>query len=279
MSTTIKTILVYADRSGACGPFLIKAAAFAAGHDAHLVVLVVGLEPTSAYGGLPEIPFSSYFAEVTAVHEEVHRTSSWADENLSATGVSFDVRGIVVPHGTEGRAVARHARYADLTLVPRLGTDGSWHRIVDAALFESGHPVLLCPPKAALDPLGERVLIGWDARPEAARAVSDALGLISGASDIRAVTVSSRTGAHAHGEDPGTDLVAFLARHGLPVRVDAIPRDNRSVADAILRHAHSMGADLIVSGAYGHSRLSEIIIGGATRDLMRVTDRPLFMAH
>ncbi|MBJ3776595.1 universal stress protein [Acuticoccus mangrovi] len=275
----IKTILVLVAQGEEGGELLSEAAALAVAREAHLVALTVGLEPTPAYSGLPDIPMDGYFMDLETVRQELKDTVAWMNERLAPTGASFEVRGIIATAGAAGVAVARQARYADLVILPRADSDGNWHQLVDAALFESGRPVILWPRGASLDKIGARVLIAWDAGAEAARAVGGGLDIIAGAEDVRVVTIDPRVGADSHGEEPGADLATMLARHGLPVTVDAIPRENRSVAEAILHHAKGMGADVIVAGAYGHSRLGEIILGGPTRDLMDATDRPLLMAH
>ena len=274
-----KTILVYATKDDTGAELLREAAAFASARKAHLVVLAVGFEPMPLYGGPYDVPVEGYLRELQAARDEVRDTVAWANERLADSGASFEVRGVVASTGTAGAAIARQARYADIAVLPRDGADGNWHRLVYATLFESGRPVILWPRGASLERIGNRVAIGWDASREASRAVRDALDLLAGAKDIRIVALDPQVGIDGHGEDPGTDLATMLARHGLSVTVDAIPRQNRSVADAILSHAQAMDADLIVIGAYGHSRLSEIILGGVTRDLMEATERPLMMSH
>lgn len=275
----IKTILVQASKDDVGAELLAEAAAFAVARNLHMVALAVGLEPMPLYGGPYDVPVEGYLKELQAARDEVKATVEWTKERLASTGASFEVRGIVATESSAGGAIARQARYADLAILARDDAGGDWHRLVYAALFESGGPVILWPRGAKLEKIGARVVIGWDAGREATRAVRDALDLMTGAQDVRVVLVDPQVGADSHGEQPGADLAAMLARHGLPVTVDAIPRENRSVGEAILRHAQSVDADLIVIGAYGHSRLSEIILGGATRDLMQATKRPLMMSH
>ncbi|RAH99987.1 hypothetical protein DLJ53_19845 [Acuticoccus sediminis] len=275
----VKSILVHAEKSAAGAELLTEAAAFAQARDAHLVALTVGAQPTLAYAGLPDIPPDVYASDLAEAREEVKATMNFVTERLTATGVSFEVRGTVVPAGEAGRQFARQARYADISIFARSELDRDWHDLVDATLFESGRPLILCPEGASLSRIGTRVAIAWQPGAEASRAVHDAIDVIPKAEDVRIVTVDPRVGAGGHGEEPGTDLATALARHGLPVTVDSIPRDNRTVAQAIVHHAEGIDADLIVSGAYGHSRLTEIILGGVTRDLMEITDRPLLMAH
>lgn len=275
----IKTILVQAVEGEAGAELLAEAAALANAHSAHLVALVIGAEPVPSYAPLPDMPLDGYFEELQAVRQHVRETVEWVGERLTPTGISFEARGVACPTGVAGTTIARQARYADVTIVPRGDSRSNWQELYEAALFESGRPVILWPRGAKLEALGDRVAIGWDAGAEASRAVGDALALMSGASDVRVVVVDPRVDADGHGDQPGADLATMLSRHGLPVTVDAIPSESRSVAEALLRHAEGVGADLVVAGAYGHSRFSEIILGGATRDLMRETKVPLLMAH
>lgn len=275
----IKTIMVLAVHSEAGAELLAEAAALATARSAHLVALSIGVEPVPSYAPLPDMPLDGYFDELQAVRQSVRDTLDWARERLNATGVSFETRGVACPMGVAGPTIAKQARYADLTIIPRGDGDDNWQQLLEAALFESGRPVLLWPRGAKLATLGTRVAIGWDGGAEASRAVGDALGLMDGASDVRVVVVDPRVDADGHGEEPGADLATMLSRHGLPVTVDVIARQSLSVAEALLRHAAGLEADLIVAGAYGHSRFAEIILGGATRELMRSTDRALLMAH
>lgn len=275
----IKTLLVYAERSDAGAELLSQAAAFAGDRDAHLVALVLGLQPTPTYASLPDVPLDAYFVEFRAAREAVDEAARWTAERLAGRGISHEVRGVVVPMSEAGRMFARHARYADLAVFPRGNTADNWHQVVDGALFDSGKPLLLVPPGKRWEGIGGRVVVAWDAGAEAARAVSCAIDLLGPQSKVHVVTVDPRVSLEGHGEEPGADLASMLARHGLDITVDAIPRENQSVAEALLRHAQAVEADMLVAGAYGHSRLSEIFLGGATRDLMEYTDRPLLMAH
>lgn len=272
-----KTILVHADLTEMGIALLEEAAAFTAARGSHLVALVVGLQPIQSYVPFPDIPLDSFFEETVAARAAVQAEVERVDQRLERTGVSREVRGVVVPTSEAGPVIARQARYADLSIITRV-TDLNWHRLVDAALFESGKPVLMCPPGASLAKGFNRVVIGWDTSPEAARAVSAALDIAPDA-ELHVVAVDPRIGPEAHGEEPGATLATALARHGAKVTVDAIPRGDGSVVDALLRHAEAIGADLLVAGAYGHSRLGEILLGGSTRDLLRKTELPLLLAH
>ena len=273
-----KTILVHADMSETGTALVGEAAMFAGERNAHLVALVVGLQPIQSYVPFPDIPLDSYFEETMAARTAVQQDVERVDQRLARFGTSLEVRGVVVPTSEAGPVVARQARYADLSIFTRV-TDLNWNRIVDAVLFESGKPVLMVPPGKPFAKRFQRVVIGWDTSPEAARAVSAAVDIAADADEMHIVVVDPRIGPEAHGEEPGATLATALARHGVKVTVDAIPRGEGSVVDAMMRHAEGVGADLLVAGAYGHSRLGEILLGGSTRDLLRKSELPVLLAH
>lgn len=276
----IRTILVQAEKSDAGATLLSQVARLAETHEAHVVALACGLEPTPAYASLPDIPPEGFFQESQEAREEVEGAMGWVENQLKSSGVSYEVRGLLATIGEAGKRFARHARYADVAILPRGDEDSNWRRLVDATLMESGRPVIVCPPEADVSKIGKRVVVGWDGGREAVRAVHECVHFVrEDAEDVRVVTVDPHVSLYDHGEEPGADLAAMLVRHGIPVTVDAIPRENLSVAEAIMRHADAQGADLIVSGAYGHWRLSEIILGGVTRDLLEMSKQPVLMAH
>lgn len=279
----IKTILVHAEDSAAGRALLEAAHAFAAGQNAHLIALVCGLEPMTPYVGMTAGPIDDYVRALQSAREETDAEVARMEALLARLGGSYEVRGATVPSGFAGEAFARHARYADLAIVPQTNASGTLHRILDAALFGSGRPVLVCPEGASLDAIGRRVAMAWDAGPEAARAIGHALPLIadpsSPANDVRVVIVDPQIAPTRHGEEPGADIAALLARHGLPVTVDTLPDFGERFAPVFLRHAEDVDADLLVAGAYGHARIAQVVLGGATRDLIAETRRPLLMAH
>jgi len=274
-----KTILVHAENTEA-GWSLVKAAAgFAAAHDAHLVALAVGIEPVVPYASMVDVPVANYAQDLEEARREVKADADAIAKQLEPLGISFEVRAACRPGGLAGTEFARHARYADISIFPQRNELDNWHQLLDTTLFESGKPLLICPTGCSLEAIGKRVAIAWDAGREAARAVADAIALMTAAEDVRIVAVDPHVSPERHGEVPGADLATMLARHGMPVSVDAIPGADRGFASAFLTHAADMNADLIVAGAYGHSRIGQMLLGGATRDLMEETDRPLLMSH
>jgi len=149
--------------------------------------------------------------------------------------------------------------------------------IIEAALFESGRPVLVVPYIQQEGLKLDRVMVCWDGSREAARALGDAMPLLrrAGAIDVVAVT----TERPKSDEIPGADIAQMLAHHDLKVELQRIGAPSIDVANAILNHASDTAADLIVMGAYGHSRLREFVLGGTTRAMLTSMTAPVMMSH
>ncbi len=213
-------------------------------------------------------------------------------ERLTAAGIAIEdgepVHGRPSAAFTESvglipERVGRMARVHDVSIVPRPGAD---HRpeadeLFNEALFRSGRPVLLAPPDSAGrradqpdQPPYRHAVIGWNGRAEAARAVADALPLLQRAEAVDVVTVGDE-----HPERPGAEgLQRYLARHDVSARIVRLAGEH-DVAEALLGHARDAGADLLVLGAYSHSRWREMIVGGVTRHMVHHSPIALFMSH
>ncbi len=170
-----------------------------------------------------------------------------------------------------------YARTFDISVVgrPSSGPDGPRMGTFEAALFESGRPVLVAPP-APPARLGENIAIAWNRSAETARTVAFAMPLLARAKKI---TVLAIRGGSVSGPD-GDQLAANLRRHGLACDVVPIDKDDgRAIGVAVLEQAARLGSDLVVKGGFTQSRLSQMIFGGATRHILAETSLPVFMAH
>ncbi len=175
----------------------------------------------------------------------------------------------------DGRAeeeMARRGRLADLIVLgrPSQQPDTDATMILNAALFETGRPVLVAP--VTVGPFGRRVAVAWNGSAEAARAVYAAMDFLHRAETVEVVAADPD---RASDTDPGA-LVDYLAWHGVRVRLHPLA-DGGSVGDTVGRAAAD--ADLVVMGAYSHSRLRELILGGVTRHMLENTSSALLMAH
>ena len=178
-------------------------------------------------------------------------------------------------------ALALHARYADLLVIGQwTDDDPADHRkdLPARVLLGAGRPVLVVPYAREERPVGERVLVAWSATRESTRAVTDALGFLKAAKKVSVVAFNPRAG-DAHGAQPGADIATWLARHGVKVEIAQQSVADLDVGNQLLSRAADMSADMIVMGAYGHSRLQELILGGVTRTLLDSMTVPVLMSH
>ncbi len=264
-----------------------KAMAAAAGlarlHDAHLEVLALGVDRTqigySYLGGggvLMQVALDRAEAEARAV-EAAAKTTLEAE----GLGLRWSVEGAVAQAGGLGELVALRARFADLVVLPQpygKGASADSEAVLEAALFEGQAPVLVLPDAHTLTRLPERIVIGWNQSREAMVAVRRALPLLKAA---RRVEIAVIDPPH-HGperSDPGGMLCQMLVRHGVKAEVAVLARSMPRISDVLNRHLREIDADLLVMGAYGHSRFREAILGGATRNMLEQAEVPVFMAH
>jgi nucleotide-binding universal stress UspA family protein len=273
----IRDILVHLDAAPAAAARLDLAAALARRHDARLtglVVIDIVLPPiaTPDSGGAALGPLLDAMRRDALVEAEGIRTRF--EETLSRIGVPGEWR---MAEGLSAELVARHGRTADLVVLgqpdPEAGAPNAT-AVFEGALFSSGRPVLVVPHAGRFADVGRRPLIAWNGRREAARAVHDALPLLDGAERAIVLTV----GAEGD-EDPSAEILDHLGRHDLPASAAHETARDLDVADTLLNYAAESGADLLVMGAYGHSRLREFVLGGATRSILRQMTLPVLMAH
>jgi len=248
---------------------------------AHLSVLVVQMAAPPPVGEFAPVVSNAWMEEREAEARRLDERSRAITDMLAAGEVSADVDAEHPEMAWSDESVGRRARYADLTFVgPEvLGGETLKEKVIEGALFSSGKPMLLVPEgaKATLRP--KRVMVAWDARIEASRALREAIDLLASADEVRLVLVDPTERESGHGAEPGADAAAYLARHGVKVSVDRLPSEGLGIAAVLRRHAVDCGAEMIVMGAYGHSRLRERIFGGVTRSLIEEPPLPLFMAR
>jgi nucleotide-binding universal stress UspA family protein len=275
----IKDMLVQLDASPASARRLDFAMALAKRHEAHLIGLfVIDIVPPFSAGA--DMGGGIAMAELLmrmradALTEAASREAAFR-EFLRREGQAGEWRQA---EGRTSALLALHGRYVDLIVLgqPEPGVSSV---AVEAALFSTGRPVLLVPYTGPAESLGRRVLIAWNGSREAARAVNDALPLLAGAESVTVLVVDPKTGPSDHGEEPGADIALHLARHGVRVTVRRVMGDDVGVGDMLLNEVADFGIDLIIMGGYGHSRLRELVLGGATRTLLRQMTVPVLMSH
>lgn len=272
-----KTILVHLDRGAPRTGLLAVAFDLAQAFDAHLVGLFTP-EPMT-------IP-SFALAEVGPVIREIEqqRRAEAIAEAEGAFCAEASRRGSARSEwrlSSEGSLAAaiRSARYADLVVAgqPEPGAPGARGFAADLAL-SAGRPILFVPYAGKFPLVGKHVMVAWNAGREAARAVTDALPFLVRASSVDVVAFDPKSSPE-HGADPGADVATWLARQGVKVTASRQSGTDLDIGSQILSRAADRQIDLIVMGAYGHSRLRESILGGTTRTLLESMTVPVLMSH
>lgn len=275
----LKLILAPAVSLGEDEAALKAAHVLAGAHSARAAALVIAVHPGSDYAQRTA-PLSEILADIAAGSRGgAARERAAIAAHLDAIEPAFELRDVVVEAALTQKEIVAHARCADLVVMSRGASNRVRRVILEAILFDAGRPLLLMPSEWRGQNLGERVLIGWNASREAVRAVNDALPVLKRARQVVVATVDARPSASGHGEAPGRELAAHLARHGVSVDVRNLDGMGRPDANVLMSAAFDMAADMMVIGAYGRSRAEERMFGGVTRDLLIEAQLPLFMSH
>ncbi|MBX3573813.1 MAG: universal stress protein [Mesorhizobium sp.] len=249
--------------------------------EAHLAVLVLNMAAPPPIGGYAAIMSDAWLQERQADVNRLQERMAAVSDLLAASQISSDVSSEYPEEAWAHEVIGRRARYADLTVIgPELLSRGALkNKVVTGTLFSSGKPLLLVPQGSFPTLSPKRVLIAWDSRIEASNAVARSLDLLRTADDVRLVLVDPVEGEFGQGEEPGADAATYLARHGIKVTVDRRPSQGRSIAAVLRQHAIDTSAQLLIMGAYGHSRLSERILGGVTKTMIDEPPLPILMAR
>lgn len=255
--------------------------ALAESQDGHAEALCLGVDRSQTgyyYAGANALILQETLNRANAEAEEV---LAMAKDHLGKSGVRWSAESGVAQIADLGRHVAHRARFSDLVVLPRPygeGRGAEAEPIVEAAMFEGHAPVLVVPDNRAPMKQPRTALIGWNESVEAMRAIRLAMPFLRAAELVRIVVIDPPQ----HGpdrSDPGGLLSQMLSRHGVKVEIDVLSKTMTRVSDILNRHAADTDADMIVMGAYGHSRFREAILGGATRNMLEQATVPVFMAH
>lgn len=249
--------------------------------DAHAEALCLGVDRTQTgyyYAGANAMILQE---TLTRAHTEAAEILEMANDVLSRSGVRWSADEGVAQIADLGRHVAHRARFCDLVVLPRPygpGRGTEVEPVVEAALFEGHAPVLVVPDDFTPNGQPKTVMVAWNESVESLTAIRQALPFLEAADLVRIVVIDPPT----HGperSDPGGLLSQMLARHGVRCEIDVLSKTLARMSDVLNRHAVDTGSDMIVMGAYGHSRFREAILGGATRNMLEQAAVPVFMAH
>jgi|SRR5215467_1346398 len=264
---------------GARDPAGEYATSVAEAFDAHLLGIAVSYEPVipgTVMGGIPPEIIETQRAEAD---KKARAAIARFEQAVKRMGISAETRVINTSISGAADQIGRIGRRFDLVVVGQPERQKSMpDEVIDeGVLFESGRPVIFVPfiHKGGMNV--DRVMVCWDGGRAATRAIADAMPFLKKAKQVEVVIISDKPSKKD--EIPGADLGQHLARHGLKVDVKRITSPDIDVPSTILSYAADSSADMIVMGGYGHSRLREFVLGGATRGLLEAMTVPVLMSH
>jgi nucleotide-binding universal stress UspA family protein len=249
--------------------------------EAHLEVLCLGIDRTQPgfyYAGANAMIIQDNLvqaqADAEALEKHVNHVLNGIDINWAVNSATVQMAGLTA-------TVAHRARFADLAVLPRPYGPSRGHEneaIIEAVLFNAHVPVVVIPDGSDFPDTVGQTVIAWNESAEALAAIRAALPFLKGCEQVNIAIIDPPT----HGpdrSDPGGQLSQMLVRHGVRAEVSVLAKTMTRVSDVLRRHCGDRDADMLVMGAYGHSRFRESILGGATRNMLEMSELPVMLAH
>jgi nucleotide-binding universal stress UspA family protein len=263
-------------------------------------IIGAGIALAREYGahliGLHVVPKVQYFYATAAIQvatEVFEAEQAFYDDQARKIAAIFDRempsdvvsewRRVEGGGPVTSNVIVEHAMCADLVVCGQVDPDrgmegeaGTAERVV----MESGRPVLILPYAGRFKTVGKNVMVGWNGRRESARAIFDAIPILASAKSVRLLWANPEAEDGGEGAGtPGTEMAATLSRHGVEIETSHTVSREIGIGDELLSRAADLGADLLVMGAYGHSRVREYVFGGATRHILQHMTIPVLMSH
>ncbi|MCV6585893.1 MAG: universal stress protein [Marinibacterium sp.] len=256
-------------------------AALAQAWDSHAEFLCLGVDRSQV--GYHYVGANAMIMQeaLNQAQDEARGLLSMAKQHMSTAQIRWSAEDEISPFADLGRPVALRARFSDLVVLPKpygkeIGAE--LVPVVESALFEGHAPVLVVPDDCEAPAAPKRVIVAWNESVEALAAIRAAIPLMKQAERVR-ITVIDPPQHGPERSDPGGRLSQMLSRHDISCEIDVLAKSLPRVSDVINRHVVDTQADLVVMGAYGHSRFREAILGGATRNMLEQAQVPVLLAH
>jgi nucleotide-binding universal stress UspA family protein len=275
-----KSIIVFLDNSERCAQRFEFALDMALTHQAHLTGLYMVYEP--AYPLVPDAGFERLAIELEefAAVKKRQMEQTFRDGAVKAGVAAFDWRAF---SGNEAALATAHVRTADLAIVGQRDAEDDETFIAEGfpelVVLGGARPTLFLPYAGVLPTSFKTVMVAWNGGREAARAIADALPLLTRAGKVVVTTVATTSDTRDMEDLPDVDVAAYLSRHGVKAEVTRSAGIDIDAGEWLLSQAADVGADLLVMGAYGHARLREFVLGGVTRTLLKSMSIPVLMSH
>jgi len=275
----IRDILVHVDNSRSMPGRVRAAAEFAKRHDAHLTGLYaieIPVLPSYAEAQIPAAIIDAQRAILVSVATAAGRELRGIAEK---SDISFEWRCV---EDRQIDALSLHGHYADLLMVGQADPgdpECTSRGLADHLALSSGRPVLVVPTGGVSGVIGDNIVVAWNARREAVRAVSDAMPLLESAERVSVVIINADAEDPENAGIPAADIGLHLARHGIETQTKSLFGAHAAIGGVLLDAAREENADLLVMGAYGHARLREVLLGGVTAHVLAHTHIPTLLSH
>lgn len=269
-----KDIIVHQTDGAGSARSLDAAIKLARDNDAHLTGVYVLNYPAVPTFVQAEVPTELIQQGYQTLREAAHQCKKAFEAKCEREGVRGEFR---LMEGDPVEALTLCAYYSDLVIAAQPDPDhpSIQDRVPEGVVMAAGRPLLAVPYVGDVDKFGRRVMLAWNGTREATRAVHDALPLLIKAESVVVFGVNPENDDHI----AGADLALHLSRHGVKAEPRHIVAPDLEIGDALLSATSDLGIDLLVMGAYGHSRLRELVLGGATRQVFRAMTCPVLLSH
>jgi nucleotide-binding universal stress UspA family protein len=276
-----KTLLVHVDEAKNIDTRIGIAAQLAMTEGAHLIGAAMTGVSRFLYDSMAIAPGEpSIMPYLGTMRQRAEDSLNKFENTVQRIGIGSFEKRLVDDDAAGG--ISLQARYSDLVILGQYDPDGTsssvYADVPEYVVINSGCPTLIVPYAGSFDNLSDRVLIAWNESIEAARAVRHALPLLQRAKAVDVVVFNSASEPGVFGEQPGTDIAIYLARHNVEVEVHR-EQTGMDTGNALLSLASNLNSNLLVMGCYGHTRLREILLGGATRTILQSMTIPVLMSH
>ena len=271
-----KNILVHVDESANIAATLKAACIIAVKNKSHLtgIHVIPHLDTPLYVEG--SVPAGLIKAQQQAAEETAARAKAQFQKAIDESGCLSEW---CEPKGFVDEEIVRQGRYSDLIVIGQSGNvtkPTAGHALENQVLLTSSRPVLVVPYIGIKDDIGRRIMVAWNGSMEATRAVNDAMPLLQAAKTVEVISIVNKNEAE---DVPAADMCIYLARHNVVSEAVKSQSGELSTSNILLNRAADHSIDLIVMGAYGHSRLREWILGGATYNILKNMTVPVLMSH
>ncbi|MEM9472856.1 MAG: universal stress protein [Pseudomonadota bacterium] len=277
-----RTLVVSLNDTDNLDHLLTTCSHFAARNEAHVigVYIIPSVEVYAVYGGIAMADVVD--AQRKRYQKMGKKVRDKFERVMFVNGLSHEWRELDAISSSIGREFVQQCRFADLAVIAQVEANqncGVEPSFAEYVVMEAGRPVLLVPRGKPFETMGGKVLMGWNGAKEAARACFDALPLLPADSEVSVVWVDPQKQRSLAGNLPGAELAATFARHNINVTAEPMPTADSDAGQALLARVEDIGADMLVMGAYGHSRVREFVFGGATEHVLNNMTVPVLMSH